>query len=422
VSKWVRVVLGIEDPVVRRNFAANVMDGAFFSLAMSFVSQQALLPVFVKAIGGGNIAVGLIPVLWTFGFNFPQVFIARNAQRTRKKKRLLLLTAMGQRIPWLLLGLVPLLLEGNVGIGSVVAAFFVLYGLAAIAGSINLPVWFDLIAKLTPVEVRGRLFATRGVLGSILSIGGGAMAAFVLATVHYPTNYAMLFFLAFAAMMISYFFLTRLEEKDADLPQAAVTSMRLAEALPRILRTGKNYRHFLVGDALLISSTMANGFLAVHAIEKFSLSDASAGTFTMIIAGSMIVGSFLFGYLADHYGHRLNLLLQGLFTLLACVAALVAPTPELYALSFVCSAASVTLGGISRLPLIAELCAAGERPTYIALSNMFTSPFVLAGILGGWIANTFGFTVLFLIASTVAIVALLWWLTMVEEPRGAVVS
>ena len=90
--------MGIEDQTVRRNFAANVMDGAFFSLAMSFVSQQALLPVFVKAIGGGNIAVGLIPVLWTFGFNFPQVFIARNAQRARDKKSLLLLTAMGQRL------------------------------------------------------------------------------------------------------------------------------------------------------------------------------------------------------------------------------------------------------------------------------------------------------------------------------------
>jgi predicted MFS family arabinose efflux permease len=53
---------------------------------------------------------------------------------------------------------------------------------------------------------------------------------------------------------------------------------------------------------------------------------------------------------------------------------------------------------------------------------MVTSPFVLAGILGGWIANTFGFNVLFMIAGAVAVVALLWWLTMVEEPRGAVVS
>jgi MFS family permease len=410
--------MGVEDPVAGRNFAANVMDGTFFALAMSFVSQQTVLPVFVKAIGGGNIAVGLIPVLWTFGFSFPQVFIARNAQRANEKKGLLLLTAMGQRIPWLLLALVPLVLEGRVGTGGVLTAFFVLYALAAIAGSINLPVWFDLVAQLTPVRVRGRLFATRSIFGSVLGIGGGAVAAFVLGTVQYPTSYALLFFLAFSSTMVSYYFLTRLEETASEPRAAATPSTRLAEALPRILRTGKNYRHFLVGDALLISSTMANGFLAVYAIEKFSLSDASAGTFTMIIMGSMIVGSFLFGYLADRHGHRLNMLLAGMFTFLACVVALLAPTPELYAVSFVCSASSVTLGGISRLSLIAELCSPGERPTYVALSNLVTSPFVLAGIVGGWIANALGFSALFMIAGAVALSALVWWLVMVEEPRS----
>ena len=41
--------------------------GAIFSLAMSFVSLQTVLPVFVKKIGGSNVAVGLIPVLWASG-------------------------------------------------------------------------------------------------------------------------------------------------------------------------------------------------------------------------------------------------------------------------------------------------------------------------------------------------------------------
>lgn len=419
MSSWVGHVVGIEEPVVRRNFAANVMDGALFALAMSFVSQQAILPVYVKAIGGGNVAIGLIPVLWTFGFNFPQVFIARRAQKAREKKKLLLLTAMFQRIPWLLLALVPPLLEGRSGAGAVLAAFFVLYALAAVGGSINLPVWFDLIAKITPVRVRGRLFAIRGILGSLLGIGGGAVAAFVLGSLQYPASYALLFFLAFVAMMMSYYFLTRLEEAKSDESSGMPPAMRLSETLPRILKSGGNYRRFLVGDALLITSTMANGFFAVHAIEKFSLPEASAGRFTMVIMGSMILGSMVFGYLADHRGHRLNMLLAGMFTLVSCSAALLAPSAEWYAVSFICSASSVTLGGISRLPLIAELCSAAERPTYVALSNMVTSPFVLAGVLGGWIANAFGFRTLFLAAAVVSLVAALWWLTMVKEPRDS---
>jgi MFS family permease len=417
VSRWVDVAIGIEDPIARRNFAANVMDGACFAFGMSFVSQQAILPVFVKAIGGGNIAVGLIPVLWTFGFNFPQVIIARNAQRTTEKKKLLLQTAMGQRIPWFLLALIPLVLAGAVGTGGTLAAFFVLYALAAIGGSINLPVWFDLIAKLTPVNVRGRLFAIRSVLGSALGIGGGAIAVFVLGTISSPQGFALLFFLAFASMMASYYFLMRLKETAPEGPTPSVPQMRLTEALPRIMRTGKNYRHYLIGDALLMCSTMANGFFAVYAITKFSLPDAAAGAFTMVIAGSTIFGSLVFGFLADRRGHRLNMLLAGMFTFLACVSALVAPSPAWYAVAFVCSASSVALGGISRLPLIAELCAPEERPTYIALSNMVTSPFVLFGIVGGWIANAFGFSTLLIIAGTVALAAVLWWLTMVDEPR-----
>jgi MFS family permease len=167
----------------------------------------------------------------------------------------------------------------------------------------------------------------------------------------------------------------------------------------------------------MMCSTMANGFFAVYAITKFSLPDAAAGAFTMVIAGSTIFGSLLFGFLADRRGHRLNMLLAGMFTFLACVSALVAPTPAWYAVVFVCSASSVALGGISRLPLIAELCAPEERPTYIALSNMVTSPFVLVGIVGGWIANAFGFSTLLLIAGVVALVTVFWWLTMVDEPR-----
>jgi hypothetical protein len=46
---------------------------------------------------------------------------------------------------------------------------------------------------------------------------------------------------------------------------------------------------------------MAGAFYSVHAIQKFSLNDSSAGTFTMVVMGGMIVGNTFFGYLADHF-------------------------------------------------------------------------------------------------------------------------
>ena len=97
------------DGLIRRNFVLNVLDGAIFTFAMSFASRSTVLPLFVQRMGGGNLAIGLLPVLWTIGFNFPQLFIATHARQAPSKKRLVLQTGLIQRMPWLLLAAVTAL-------------------------------------------------------------------------------------------------------------------------------------------------------------------------------------------------------------------------------------------------------------------------------------------------------------------------
>ncbi len=400
------------------NFIANVFDGALFSLAMSLVSQQAVLPVFVQHIGGGNVAVGLIPVLWTFGFNFPQVAIASYAQRLPRKKGLLLRTAMGQRIPWLLLALFSFFVIGSAGAAVTLGLFFILLTLAAVGGSLNLPVWFDLIAKLTPVRARGRLFGTRAIGGAVLGIGGGAAVSYVLGTFSFPANFGILFLAAFLVTMLSYLFLMTLREETDSPAGLSRRDWRYIFNAPRILRNEKNFRNYLVADALLISASMANAFFAVHALQKFSLTDAAAGTFTVAMMASMIVGSLGLGYLADRYGHKVNLMISAGATLFACGTAIVAPTVGIYLMVFVCSSATVAIGMISRLPLIAELCPEADRPTSVALANLVTSPFVLFGVAAGWIANTMGYEAVFVLAGLLSAFALVWLAVRVREPRA----
>lgn len=398
------------------NFIANVMDGGLFSLAMSLVSQQTILPLFVQRIGGGNVAVGLIPVLWILGFNFPQILAAPYAQRHLRKKPMLLKTAMLQRIPWLLLAAASATLPWGPE-GVAVAAFLLLWGLAAVGGSVNLPVWFDLVAKLTPVKRRGRLFGARSILGSFLGIGGGAAATLVLARVGFPENFALLFLLAFLVMMVSYLFLISLRETADSVPGRPVITGELLRSVPSILRSHEQFRRFLVADALLVSATMATAFYAVHGIRKFHLPDAAAGEYTMVMMAGGITGSLLFGPLADRFGHRLNLLCGSGAVILACVIAIAAPTPLVHGAVFVFSALALSLGMISRLPFLAEIVPEAERPSMVALANMLTSPFALWGAAAGHIADTWGTVAVFALAGTFALAALLWTLGKIREPR-----
>lgn len=408
-------IRGSDQETIRWNLKANIADGTLFALGMSFVSIQTILPVFVQSMGGSNVAVGLVPVIWVFGFNVPQIFVIQRVQGLPWKKSLFMKTSLIQRIPWLLLALVCFFVLEHSGTVLRLIIFFFFFLLAAVGGSVNLPVWFDLIAKLTPVKMRGRMFAARSILGAVLGIGGGAGAALILGWVTFPHNYGVLFLVAFCFMMVSYWFLMLLKE-DTESRGTSGTGNPL-KAARTILAGQRNFRNFLVSDALMISSSIANAFFAVYALKKFSLTDAYAGLFTVVMMGTMIVASFVIGFLADRYGHKVNLMIHAVAMLIGSVAAVFAPTLELFLAVFVCSAVTVSVSMISRLPMIAELCSEEERPSYIAVTNMVTSPFVLLGIAAGWMADEIGYEMVFLFSSALALAALYWLAFRVQDPR-----
>jgi MFS family permease len=77
----------------------------------------------------------------------------------------------------------------------------------------------------------------------------------------------------------------------------------------------------------------------------------------------------------------------------------------------------IGLSGISRLSIVAEFCSEEERPTYVALTNLVTSPFVVFGLVAGSIASRFGYNAVFLIAGLLALSSAIWVAFKVEEPR-----
>ena len=403
--------------VLRQNIAANIVDGSMYAFGISFVSIQTVIPVMVKHISGSDFAVGLVPVLWTAGFNFPQIFIANHAQRFPYKMRLFLQTAFFQRVPWMLLALLSFFMLGRLSPTSGIVSFFFLFTLAAVTGSLCFPIWFDLIAKLTPVDLRGRLFASRNLIGGILGVFAGFVVEMVLADVSYPLSYGILFTLACLFMWVSFWSLTRLNEEAPSAVAEEVHFLEYYRNLPRILRAQKNFRNFLISDALLIAATMAGAYYAVHAIQKFGLSDSSAGFFTVKIMCSTIVGNTFFGSIADRYGHKVNLVLAAVSTAVSCFMALLASDQLSYLIVFVGMAFQIGLSGISRLSIVAELCSEAERPTYVALTNLVTSPFILFGLIAGGIAGQFGYDAVFFIAGLLAVASALWMAFRVAEPR-----
>jgi len=64
-----------------------------------------------------------------------------------------------------------------------------------------------------------------------------------------------------------------------------------------------------------------------------------------------------------------------------------------------------------------ELAPAGKRPSYVSMSNMFGLPFVAAPFVGGWLADSLGYGVPFVIGAGLGLAGALCFLTVASEPR-----
>ena len=411
---------GFDAIVLRHNLIMHTADGAIFAFGIYFVYAFTIIPVFIQQAGGNSIEIGAVPVLWIMGLNFPQLFFTNHAYTEKRIKPFVLKYGFLSRVMYLIIALFTFFIFNNLERSGGVLSLLFLYFLTAVAGGIPIPGWFHLLSKTTPVKLRGRLLAVRQLIGSVLAMAAGSFTILILSAIHFPFNFAILFLVAFIVMMISFFFLSRLKEDEElyeeDIAHTVTNKLR---AVKFILKTNKPFRNFLIADALVAMCITATAFYPVFALKKFNLSSSYAGTITIISTVGMIAGNIFLGYLADSLGHKINLVILSISSLLASLTAIIASNIFVYSIVFFFVGIVVSVLGISRLSFVTELCSPKERQFYIAMLNTITAPFSTFGVVAGAIIGFLSYKSVFFIYIILAGISVVWLIKKVKEPRKA---
>src|SRR5512132_4220458 len=139
---------------LRHNVIVNLLDGGFFGLAIGFASFSTILPLFVASMTDSATLIGLVPAIHGTGWLLPQLFTASHTAKLRRYKRTVLLMTIHERIPFLGLALVALLLP-KIGIQAGLIATFVLLIWQGLGGGFTANSWTSMISKIIPTEYRG---------------------------------------------------------------------------------------------------------------------------------------------------------------------------------------------------------------------------------------------------------------------------
>lgn len=401
----------------RWNFTVNLLDWVFFSMGMSFVSLNTVLPAFARHLTSSNFLIGLIPCLSTLGWLLPQILIANFTQKLKRKKDLIIFTGPGERIPWFFLFLAVMFLSSSSS-SLLLTTFFILYALFCFSGGMGGVAWQDMLAKVIPLKKRGRFFGWSNFLAGGVSIFGAFLSIYLLKSFPFPKNFALCFLFAFFATSISYISFILIREPVYPVKNKESSFREYFLGLPSLLKKDKNFFSFLIASIFLSCGAMATAFFAVHAMNKLTLPDSQIGIFTLLLLTGQTISSILWGYLGDKKGYKLIMELGTLLTILAILLAIFSSSIYLFYGVFFIFGWAFSAYFISSMGVVLEFSPPEMRPTYIALTNTVKAPFMsLSPLLGGFLADRIGFPFVFAITIFILLGGILYLALLVKEPR-----
>ena len=401
----------------RHNFLMNTAEGASYIASSGFIPAQTVLPALVSRLGGGNLAVGSVVAIVYVGVFLPQIFAARYVETLPWKKPWAIRFGLAQRFVVLLLGLEVLLLGASYPTAAL-WLFLGLFSLNQILGGVTTPGWFDLFAKLTPPDKRGRLAGFRKSLGGAAALICGLVLTWLLSTFLFPVGYAFAFFGAFVLQMISLVTQVYLveEEPSAALPRRPIFAF--LGRLPDVIRRNVEFRNFIIASIFLIIATMPVGFFTVYALKSLHANESVVGQFTLMVVATQIVSAVVNGFIADRYGNKRALLVAAAGMCCASLSALMAPSLEWFWLVFVFLGVNLGSELMTRYNICIEFGPVQQRSTLIGLMNTVLSPFYLIGLVGGWLSNALGYHAVFLVGVVFSLIGMLLLALYVRDPRA----
>lgn len=404
----------------RWNFTVNAMDGGFFWFGVSFISQVTILPLYLSHFTQNPVLIGLIPFLATGGYLLPQLFVANAVERAPRKKFFPVnLGFFLQRVPMLLLPLTAYWLAGSQPAAALIV-FLGLYTWHTFGSGIQTVGWQTMIAKIFPLEKRGKFFGITNFIGNGAGILGALAVPFILDRYGFPLGYVISFSIAAFLILMSWIALALAREPAVPSTNPPISQLEYLRSLPAILRQDRNFRLYLLAQIVFALSTMAPGFLAVYAVQQWRMSDAEASGFTLAMQIGLAAANLFFGFLADRRGHKLNLEICLALSVVSLVLAVSAPAPWLFFLIFFLRGAVNAGTFISGIAIVYEFTGEAKRATYIGLAN--TLPGIsgsIAPLLGGWLAGIVGYPAMFVLSLVVGIAAWVLMRFAVRDPRRA---
>ncbi len=365
---------------VNRSLRYSVLDAAAWS-AMAGLTANYITP-FALALKASTAQIGLLASVPSLLMSFAQLSAPRLSEKAGSRKALVLPTVFLHALMWLPVFLVPFLAPNGK-----VWWLITFVSVSTVLGAMANPAWGSMMADLVPLRIRGRYFAARGRIASLVAlvftfIAGGILQ---LAQPSVFLGFAILFGGAVVFRLVSFYFLTRMWEPPA--PHTDGSQGRLKDLIKGL--GSSNLGRFAIVMALMSFSTnLAAPFFSVYMLRDLHYSYLSY----VIVTGA---GSLAYVLFVTYWGRRADRagnvrIIRIAWVLVPLVPAVWLASGQVWYLVIVQTFASFAWAGsdLATGNFVLEAAPPERRTGWIALYAAMTGTAVCLGSLtGGLLAS-----------------------------------
>ncbi|MBD3241277.1 MAG: MFS transporter [Chitinivibrionales bacterium] len=414
-----------------RNFTCMLLDGITAVGGFSALGIASIMPGMIHEVAlrcpqlkpyENRIATALMVCF--FGLSSVSGFLlgGQDEHKTHRKRPFIVL-AFTSRLSFPLLVLTVFFME-RLGYQLFVWLFLGSLTWWALVNGVLMPQWFDYVGRLIPVNRRGILFGLRDALGTVLGIAVIAAFPWLSERYAFPYNYGVLY--AMGAVLLWASFVTWLPLKEIPYRQDELkpcepflASLRKTLA---IFKEDHAYRRLLIAMSVVSLGTLASlSLYTLKAINELAMTEIARARFVSL-AGIVNISLYalalpVFGLLADRFGYKRIAFVSYSLLVLSFVVAVAAGTHNVFLVAI--GVAGVVKGGavLVNINFPLEFVPENRRPSYMRLKALFSMPVIVAPFVGGWLADRYGYNLVFVLPGVLVVVGLVLFGVTITDPR-----
>jgi MFS family permease len=403
---WYTDASTIEGRNVRNLYTETAWFGLINGLAATFVSVFALrLGATTGQVGWLTSLTALINVVWL-------IPAARLIERQRRRLPLILITGCLQRLGYLAMALMPLLV-----ITGRVEALIAINTLITLPAAVIDTAITSLLPDLTSPERRGEVVSARWLILSAMATVAALAGGRLLDLMPVPANYQLLFGAGAFMSLLSLRYLRRIQVPDGvicrrtDQHQERYSWQRLRQSLTGVL-SHHDFVRFAVASFVFYWGLYLPGALwSVLRVRNLGASDTWIGIIAVVVNGTTIAGYFAWGRVTARWGNRRVLIVTSLGVAAYALSTALVPTIAWMIPTSILGGLSWSGCNLALFNVMLGVCPGDHRPTYVAFYTALMNVTAFAGpLLGAALSDWAGIRMAFIVSGGVRLVgAVLLW-------------